>query len=213
MINQVVVLDGEDEVLGDFFSLCADQAHSRCEAHGGVIVTQRVGSDEVTSTNISGLLSKVNQQGFIFLGFVHGTPEAMVINGTDNFVSTADNYYVFSNAFLYTFSCYNGTELADKLLTNGAISFWGYSKKAWVCHAFHSEFANAALSGYYHFLDGHNTATAYERMIDDINNQIDAIYQRSMFAASTLMDNRDALILKGDKELKISDLMVSEVVL
>lgn len=208
MINQIVVHDGHDDKLGDFFYLCTDHAHSLCVACGKEINNQIIGSDDVTAGNIGDLLSKVNQQGFLFLGFVHGTPDSMVINGAERFVSTTSNYYLFTNSFIYTFSCYNGTELADILLMNGASVFWGYSKQVWVCHAYHDEFKKAALTGYCHFLNGDSASIAYDRMIDDMNVQIDAMYETDMIVASTLLENRDALVLKGNKELTISDLVL-----
>ncbi len=205
MINQIVVLDGQDERLGDFFSLCADHASSLCAGHRCEINSQRHDTGDVTSANIGDVLSRVNQQGFLFLSFVHGSPDSMVIDDAECFVSTEHNYYLFTNGFVYTFSCYTGTELADKLLGNGAVAFLGYTDSAWVCHPHLDDFKKAALSGYHHFLDGDSADVAYCRMIEDMNAMIDEMYEKDFVAANYLMKNRDALILKGYRGLTIDD--------
>lgn len=204
MINQIIVHDEQDEILGDFFGLCADYVHSLCVVgHQCEINSQRHGSGKVTANNIGEILSKVNQRGFLFLSFVHGSPESMVMDDTECFVSTTKNHYLFTNSFIYTFSCYNGTDLADILLMNGAAVFWGYSNAAWVCHPHNDEFKTAALSGYRHFLSGDSATVAYNRMIEDMNTQIDEMYKTDIIAASCLMKNRDALTLKGNRELTV----------
>ena len=204
MINQIVIVDEQDDGLGDFFGLCADHAHSLCTEHPCNINNQQFGSDDVSTKNISDILSNVNQRGFIFLSFVHGDNNSM-FNGSECFVSTTDNYYLFSNSFIYTFSCYTGNDLADTLLMNGVIAFLGYSKEAWVLPSYFDEFKKAAMSGYNHFLNGDSAIIAYNRMIEDTNDQINEMYKKNMIVASYLMKNRDALILKGNKGLTIGD--------
>lgn len=86
-------------------------------------------SDVVTTNNLSGKLSTINQSNFISFWFGHGEKDRFTI-ANEAIVTTTVNHYVFSNALIYTFSCYNGQELADVLIANKAIAFVGYGKEA-----------------------------------------------------------------------------------
>lgn len=203
MTNAVVVYDDNDLELGDFFSSCADSLDGLFE--NANINSIKLDSNDVNASNLCSYISPVNERNFFFLGFVHGTPESMLIGGTEHFVSLTNNYYLFSNAFIYAFSCYNGTELADTLLANSALVFWGYSNKAWVIYDYIDKFKECALAGYKYFLEGSTIEEAYHLMIMDINEQIDTLYIENFLAASMFMRNRDALIVKGNLELTIAD--------
>lgn len=203
MTNAVVVYDDNDLELGDFFCSCVDSLDTLFE--GANINPIKLDSNNVNASNLCSYISPVNEQNFFFLGFVHGTSESMLIGGTEHIVSLTNNYYLFSNAFIYAFSCYNGTELADALLDNNALVFWGYSNKAWVIYDYVSQFKECALAGYKYFLEGSTIEEAYQLMIADINEQIDILYTENFFAASMFMRNRDALVVKGRLELTIAD--------
>ncbi|NDV82539.1 hypothetical protein [Bacteroides sp. 51] len=207
MINTVIIYDHDDETLGNFFCLCADDVEFIPDKAIAELNVIKLNSDDVTVANLSTHMVKYNQERFIFLGFMHGSKEAMVLSGTENIVTLTTNHYLFSNAFIYNFSCYNGTDLADVLLQNNALVFWGYSDKAWVCYACLDEFKKCALSGLSHFLTGINVESSHRLMIEDINETIDKLYASNMFAASTLLENRDAIIVKGDKTLTYFDLL------
>lgn len=203
MTNAVVVYDNNDLELGDFFCSCVDSLDELFEKSG--INPIKLGSSEVNTSNLCSYISPINEQKFFFLGFVHGTHDSMLIGETEHFVSLTNNYYLFSNAFIYAFSCYNGADLADTLLENKALVFLGYSDKAWVIYDYIDEFKECALSGYRHFLNGATIEASHQLMIKDMNEQIDALYEEDFFVASMFMRNRDALIVKGNMELTIDN--------
>lgn len=203
MINALIVCDSEDEKLGDFFCLCKDHTiylSQKLMPAPNIRETHNIDVD-----TISNYVSDINLSNFLFFGFVHGSRESMCINGGVEFLNVTTNHYLLSNAFVYAFSCYNGCELADTLLNYNAHIYWGYSDKAWVCHDFIEDFKECALSGYSHFIEGCTIAESEIKMIADMNTKIDELYSISMFAAATLMKNRDAMIVKGRKELTIED--------
>ena len=71
-------------------------------------------SDTITKQNLSEKMSLVNSDSFMCFWFGHGKDGCFRI-GSEDVVTTTDNYYVFSNALIYTFSCLNGNDLADAL--------------------------------------------------------------------------------------------------
>lgn len=208
MINQLVILDDEDVKLGSFFNLCATYAYEVSDSSKHEINCRRVCAHEVNAENISNHLAPINQERFIFLSFLHGSSEAMFINGSGEIVSVHENYYLFTKGFIYTFSCYNGSVLADQILNNGAELYWGYIDKAWVHTDYEEDFKECALAGYQYFLQGYTAKDAYLLMQEFINNKIDELYQTDFVAASTLMRNRDALVLKGNDNLRVTDFQV-----
>lgn len=206
MINTVIVCDKDDKDLGDFFSLCKYHAIQATEQHTANI--KELYSDDIDVVNFSNYFSDINQSNFLFFGFVHGSCTSMTINGYIHFLSTSNNYYTLSNALIYAFSCYNGKDLADKLLENKVHVYWGYRDKAWVCYDFIDDFKDCALSGFDSFVLGNTIERAENVMIDETNNKIDEIYGVNMFAASLLMENRDAMVVKGNKQMTIEDFVV-----
>jgi len=206
MINEVIVCDRNDKVLGEFFSLCKDFVIEKTSPL--LPNTKELYPEDIDLVNFSNHLIGINQYNFLFLGFVHGNNETMFINESEKFISTTDNYYVLSNALIYVFSCHSGNELADKLLENNAHVFWGYSNKAWVCYDFIELFKICAMSGYNHFILGCSIEDAEKKMKSEINHQIDILYNISMFAASKLMENLDKMIIKGNKTLTIQDFVL-----
>lgn len=206
MINTVIVCDKDDEELGDFFSLCKYHVISATQQYQAQI--KELHSDDIDIANFSNYLSGINQSNFLFFGFVHGSSTAMMMNYYDQFLSTSNNYYTLTNAFVYAFSCYNGMDLADKLLENKVHTYWGYLDKAWVCYDFMEDFKDCALSGFDSFVLGNTIECAEKMMTEKINCKIDEIYDVNMFAASLLMKNRDAMVVKGNKQITINAFVI-----
>lgn len=202
-MNIVIVCDKSDKKLGDFFNLCKDYAIDLSNQAIDLPNIREV--YDIDSDSMCTHTSDVNLSNFIFFGFVHGSQECMYINGNTAFINTTINHYLLSNAFIYTFSCHNGNLLADTLINNNAHTFWGYKDEAWVCLDYIEDFKKCALSGYFHFLKGKNIAESEEAMRNDTNEIIDELYLKNMLAASYLLDNRNAMVVKGKKDLTIKD--------
>lgn len=207
MINALIVCDKDDDKLGDFFCLCKNHT---------IYLSQKLKpslnireTHDIDVDNMGRYVSDINLSNFLFFGFVHGSRECMYINSNIEFINATTNYYLLSNAFVYAFSCYNGSELADILINNSVHTYWGYSNKAWVCHDFMEDFKECALSGYSHFIEGCSVAEAEMKMIADMNNKIDKLYNVNILAATLLMENRDAMVVKGRKDLTISDFRIA----
>ena len=142
------------------------------------------------------------------MNFTHGSRDAIYLNH-EELISPTKNYYILSNALVYTFSCLAGNELADILIQNNALTFWGYTEEALVNPSYYDKFVTCAMYGIFSFLAGATIKEAYNNTIECMNITIDEIYPKSVLAASFLEEDRDALIVKGDESLSISDSCLS----
>jgi hypothetical protein len=203
MINTILLYDNEDATLGTFFNLCANkflQLHSNT-------YNQTVSAEHKTNNgdknSIETSLSTYNNSKFLFVSFLHGNEDAMLIDNQQ--IVSSSNAYFLSNAFCYTFSCYCGKNLANVLIQNNACAFWGYIDKAYSITDYEEDFTDLAISGLKHFFDGKSIEKAYNAVIEEHTNKIDELYQTDFFAAATLLHNRDSVVVLGNKNLNVND--------
>ena len=165
-------------------------------------------SDAISKNNISELLSQINNNHFLSFWFGHGEKDKFKI-ANDAIVTTTVNHYVFSNALIYTFSCFNGQELADVLIANKAIAFVGYDKEAQCplgIDDITSEIAQTFIVSF--MIEGKQVKEA----VSDLKKAYDdAVYNEKIdaFRRGYFQTNRDALVLKGDGDLTINDFVIS----
>ncbi len=165
-------------------------------------------SDAISKNNISEQLSQINNNHFLSFWFGHGEKDKFKI-ANDAIVTTTVNYYVFSNALIYTFSCFNGQELADVLIANKAIAFVGYDKEAQCplgIDDITSEIAQTFIVSF--MIEGKQVKEA----VSDLKKAYDdAVYNEKIdaFRRGYFQTNRDALVLKGDGDLTINDFVIS----
>ena len=164
-------------------------------------------SDAISKNNISEQLSQINNNHFLSFWFGHGEKDKFKI-ANDAIVTTTVNHYVFSNALIYTFSCFNGQELADVLIANKAIAFVGYDKEAQCplgIDDITSEIAQTFIVSF--MIEGKQVKEA----VSDLKKAYDdAVYNEKIdaFRRGYFQTNRDALVLKGDGDLTISDFLI-----
>ena len=164
-------------------------------------------SDAVSKDNISEQLSQINNNNFISFWYGHGKSNVFSIAGED-IITTTENHYIFTNALIYTFSCLNGNELADVLITNGAKVFIGYKESAQCPLGIDDVTSQIAQTFIVSFvIKGKQVKeavsdlkTAYNDVI--YGNYVDPI-RRSLFQT-----NRDSLVLKGNGNLTINDFVI-----
>lgn len=166
-------------------------------------------SSNVTKHNLSEHLARVNSENFVCFWYGHGKQHSFIV-GDEEIVTTTDNHYIFSNALIYTFSCLNGGELADVLIQNQTKTFVGYNGVANCPYGLDDITTEIAMSFIDSFLSGKTAneakadlVAAYERSIFD--DSLDPL-QRSRF-----QENRDNLVIKGDGNLTVGDLIVEEI--
>ena len=163
-------------------------------------------SDTVTKQNLSEKMSLVNSDSFMCFWYGHGMHDSFKI-GNDNIVTTTENYYLFSNALIYTFSCLNGNNLADALVANKAKAFVGYTDFANCPYGIDDVTTEIVMSFIFSFLGGKTINEAKEDLEAAYNH---AVYDESLdpFQRPLFQTNRDNLVVKGNGELKLCDLLI-----
>jgi hypothetical protein len=206
-MNTVLLYDNQDATLGTFFNLCANKfLYLHNAAHSQSVSSEhKTGNSDKNS--VENALSAYNNSKFLFVSFLHGDEDAMYI-ANDKIVSSA-NAYFFSNAFCYTFSCYCGKNLSNVLLQNNACVFWGYIDKAYSITDYEEDFADLAISGLKHFLNQDTIENAEKKVREEYTKKIDERYRENFFVAATLLQNRDSMVVYGDKSLTVSDFIIS----
>lgn len=167
-------------------------------------------SDSISKQDISEKMALVNTDGFMCLWYGHGKDESFCIANED-LVTTTENYYIFSNALIYTFSCLNGKELADALVANKAKAFIGYTDYANCPYGIDDVTTEIVMSFISSFLGG---KTVNEAKADLEEAYTQAIYDDSLdpLLRPLFQTNRDNLVVKGDGEICISDILIDNII-
>ena len=137
----------------------------------------------------------------------HG--DAKSIDGDNgDLVSVDTNNEAFSGKLLYAISCACAKELKDSLVSEGLRSFWGYDNNLHIWYGF-PQYARSALAGIKSLVAGNRVKDAKEQMLSQYNMDIVELeeqYPNRPELAAALLDNREALVIYGDDDLKLSDL-------
>ncbi len=211
-LNSVVLADDSAEDIGELCVMMKDSTTRLLAGYASKeffeLHNTECLSDSISKTNLADKLSPINNTPFLCFWFGHGKEDKFLVNHESIVTSTA-NHYLFSNAMIYTFSCLNGGKLADVLIDNKATSFVGYTGNA-NCPLGIDEITNdIAMSFVSSFLSGKtinesfgDLKTSYEKAIfDDV---LDPFQRRNY------QENRDALVLKGDGNITIGDVLVDK---
>lgn len=163
-------------------------------------------SGSITKQNLSEKMSLVNSENFLCCWYGHGKVDSFRI-GSEDVVTTTENYYVFSNALIYTFSCLNGKELADALVANKTKTFVGYTDYAYCPYGIDDVTTEIVMSFISSFLSGKTVNESKANLEASYNN---AIYDESLdaFQRQLFQTNRDNLIVKGNSSLTIYDIII-----
>jgi hypothetical protein len=117
---------------------------------------------------------------------------------------------VLKNSLSYCFACYSGKELGHTLIDNGALAFVGYENEVTIQKFFGAmdSFVECATCGLKYFFSEMSLANSISLMKEKYTDCMDRFYSRDMIIASSFMENRDALVLLGKKDLTIKDFYV-----
>lgn len=211
-LNTVIIADDSAEC--NIRDLCVLLKNNTVQLLQQYQATQKIdvnnvilSSGVVTKNNISENLSEINNANFISFWFGHGEEDKFKI-ANEAIVTTTVNHYVFSNALIYTFSCYNGQELADVLIANKAIAFVGYGKKANCPLGIDNVTSQIAQTFTVSFMiEGKPVKEAVSDLYTAYDN---AVYDKNIdpLIRGYFQTNRDALVLKGNGDLTINDFII-----
>lgn len=212
-LNSVILADDTESCddIANLFVMMKDYTVQKVEqyvkSHEGIDAEYHIYlSDTVTKQNLSERMSLVNSDSFLCCWYGHGKADSFKI-GNENVVTTTENYYVFSNALIYTFSCLNGNDLADALVANKTKAFVGYTDNANCPYGIDDVTTEIVMSFISSFLSG---KTVNESKADLELSYENAIYSESLepFQRQSFQTNRDNLIVKGNGSLTINDLFI-----
>ena len=213
-LNSVILADDSESC--DISELCVllkdstkQLLYYSCSSHDSIDLTgYEYLSGSVDKHNISDKMAIVNNGSFLCFWFGHGKNDSFVIDN-EPIVTTTENYYVFSNAMVYTFSCFNGGALADVLIENSAKAFVGYDGDA-NCPLGIDDFTTSIVMSFLSsFLSGKTVNEAKDDLEEAYNK---AIFNETLdpFQRPLFQTNRDNLVVKGNGNLRITELFLDE---
>ncbi|MFL1013331.1 hypothetical protein [Flavisericum labens] len=211
MIELVFAFDDSDADLGVYFTLCKNdsiEVINSVEENETRITITELPAIRCNRAYIDLSLDALKEIPFIWATFTHGNEYGVTASGLP-FISVGDDNTTFSDAFFYTNSCSSGLYLGDDLIKNSCRVFIGYEDKI---YAFKNEYGDISLKcdtiGLTSFLTEDITAfEAYKRM-KQLYTQESRKLQNvggDVLAAGLLINAREALTFKGDKEAKSTD--------
>lgn len=163
-------------------------------------------SDSISKLNVSEKMSLINSDCSICFWYGHGKADSFCIEN-EPIITTTENHYVFSNALIYTFSCLNGGELADTLVANNVKAFVGYTNYANCPYGIDDVTSSIVMTFIKSFLSGKTVHESKEALSASYE---DAIFNEDLepFQRSQFQSNRDGLIVKGNGNLCIRDMLI-----
>jgi hypothetical protein len=207
MINTILAYDERDVILGEFFDLCAIK--TKDSISDGVNLIE-INSQSLNDLTIQFKTEALNSKPFLFITFTHGSESELLKSGSIPFLSTTINEKGLKNSLSYCFACNSGKELGHTLIENGALAFVGYKEEVTVQKFFDAldSFVECATCGLKYFFSEMSLANSISLMKEKYTDCMDRFYSRDMIIASSFMENRDALVLLGKKDLAIKDFYV-----
>ena len=192
--------DTSDEA-GGHFSYCGEEMEMAMEEHGfaSIVLTP-------PSLTNALLLQNLPECQVCFIAN-HGVARSIAGNNGD-IVSVDTNNILFSGKLLYAVSCTCAKELKDSLISVGLRSFWGYDNKLNIWYGY-PQYARSCMAGMKSLMDGKTIKESREEMIAQYNNDISELeeqYPNDTYLAAALLDNREALVVYGEDDVKLSDL-------
>lgn len=207
MINALNICDCNDDELGSFFRQCVDRTR---EIFNGS--ERDFNIDEVSGGTLFDIVVPIkarlyNEAPFFFTSYSHGSKTELLQNGNTPFISEEIANDCLRNSFSYCFACEAGAVLGNILCEQEALSFIGYNNVVKIQKYFGAElsFVDCAVSGIQRFVEGGTTGETLKSMKDKYTECMDEFYKIDMIVSTFFMDNRDALILHGNKDLTIND--------
>lgn len=196
MINLFLAFDDDDATMGGFNRGCMQDYRDYFDRMNDSVSTKYITTRTLNPVNLEVSIDSLDK-AFIFGAYSHGQHDRLLAKnepyiGEEN----ADKY---RNSLFYTVSCHTASTLADHLINNGCLCYFGYKSEFNYWDGY-IEFSACANHGLFKFFEGENTESVYELMIGKYNDTIDALIdqEESFFQAALLRHNRDALVRKGE---------------
>ncbi|GHB83091.1 hypothetical protein [Persicitalea jodogahamensis] len=212
MIEILTAYDEEDPELGVYFNACKKDIvasiNLQTAIHNIFSITE-IPSRNCRLAYFDIVLGKLKNIPFIIIAYTHGNETSLIANGS-GFITVNSTNSSFNDSFFYTNSCLSGKVLGPELIKQNCKVFIGYDS---TITAFKNENSNISLKcdniGMLLFLTSDITAyDAYVAMIQLYTQEYDKLLANGdPLSAALLIQNREALVFHGEKELKKEDFM------
>jgi hypothetical protein len=212
MIGVIVACDDGDSALGDYFSECASDIEStlndaQYNSCGAFVHAMR--SDSCNYACLCDAVGSMNGKPFVFVAYTHGTDDGLVVN--DNYFLSDNNHnFMFRGSFIFSASCLVARKLGPSLVDNECAAFIGYKDEVNILigayRNFSVECCNVGLKLF--FTENYTIQNMYQIMLRLITQKYEQLLRdNQLILASQLVNNREALILLGNGDLSVRDLM------
>lgn len=193
--------DNTVDAAGGHFAFCGEEMENAMEEYGfdNVVLTPPL------LTNAQ-LLQHLPNCSICFIAN-HGDAKSIAGNNGD-IVSVDTNNTLFAGKLLYAVSCSCAQKLKDKLVSDGLRSFWGYDNKLSIWYGY-PQYSNSCMKGIKSLMEGKTVKEAKEEMLAEYNKgiaELETLYPDNTYLAAALLDNREALVVFGEDDLKLVDL-------
>lgn len=203
MINLLLAYDEQDETIGKQFKLLADITKTIFIYDNIVELPSLYLKNDIV---ILGKRKKIISVA-VFIAFTHGEETALIGSENRGFLTTKTDATAFNGDLIYSFSCLAGIHLSKYLVENGVKCFIGHNKVIYVhtlpkYFSFFEKPIKCFISNIY------NRKTIEQSIQEtrfEYNRQIDKLYKTDFILASCLLNNRDSLIVLGDKTTTLSE--------
>jgi len=203
MINLFLAFDEEDDTMGTFNRGCIEDFETYFH-QDHPIQPNYIRSRMLNSVNIELRLTDTKST-FVFGAYSHGHEDRLVAQKIP-YIDTS-NVTLFKGSLFYTVSCSSAITLADQLIENGCLCYFGY-KCLFNYWDGYKEFPECANYGLFKIFEGVTTDKAYNLMVEKYNECIDRLVDDrddGFMQAALLRENRDGLVRKGETDISIYD--------
>lgn len=207
MIDLVITCDNKDGELGVYFEACAKKLIDILTDSQTISLNDKIDKKNCNRYYIEAKLESL--QKFVFVAYSHGNPDALISLG-ESYVDE-ENASFFKDSLFYTPACSCGKYLSEVLIKQGCLAFIGYEEEVVVSRKHEDEcnrLDNYAIIAFLCNTDKNYTIyEAYNAMLAAYDKKINELKRNEPMNAVAFIENRDALIFKGNKNLKLSDLV------
>jgi hypothetical protein len=203
MVKIILAVDEADTSLGDFFSYCADKLKQIFLDNA--IVTEFT-SDKIKNDILINILVEQIKDNFIFIALTHGSDSDLSCDGSLPYIATKANVSILKNSLSFCFSCDAGKLLGKEIVACGGKCFIGHNDTVYASKYVWKElFSRPIICFWERFILGETVFSCINAKKLEYTRLIDEIYETDFFHAAYLRNNRDSLVIYGNRDYCIKN--------
>lgn len=203
MVKVLLISDNNDPSMGPYFAKCA--VHAKQILEDKVYDLHELLEQPLNSTHMDHVVKKFNSSRFLCIVYSHGSKVSFI--SQEEFIGMND-VHRFNRSFFYTFSCNTGADIGAELVKSGCITFWGYNSDAGFIVGYLDLFVECANFGIHKMIGGETAGDAFNLMKENYTEKYYSLYKSDFIVASLLMSNKDAMVLHGERDVKLDEFSI-----